>query len=84
MSSRNKVYIKLFRKQGNNIFVENITNSTLTFLVILVLDLWISPQQITEKALVGYVSWPLDHFNIAVVCQLLTEPSVHTQNLIVN
>lgn len=84
MASGYQVYVKLFYEVLDNILVEDIANSTLTFLILFVLIFFrVSPKEITQKALVRDISGSLEHLYITVVGKFLAQTTVHTQNLVV-
>jgi hypothetical protein len=83
--TRYQVNIELFGEVCNDVFVEGVADTSLGVLIVLVLILlWVSPQQVTEKALVRNVARPFDHFYITVFIQLLTQAAMHAQDFVVD
>lgn len=85
MTSRYEVNIQLLSEVLDDILVKSITDSSLAFLVILILVLLrICPKQVTQQSLIWNVAWSLYHLNVPVFVELLTEATVHAEDLVVD
>lgn len=72
MAPRYEVNIELLGEIGHHLFIEHEAHTPLRFLVLLVLHLGVSPEEVAKQPLVGYVRWPLNHFDVPIVSKLLT------------
>lgn len=85
MPTRYQINVELFGEVLNDILVEGVADTSLGVLIVLVLILlWVSPQQVAEKALVRNVARPFDHFYVAVFVELLTQTAMHAENFVVD
>ena len=67
------------------IFVKCVADATLTILIILILIFFgVCPEQVAQQTLVGDVGRPLDHLDVTVFVEFLTETAVHTKDLVIN
>ena len=66
------------------ILVKSIADAALTILIVLILVfLGIGPKQVAKETLIRDIGRPLDHFDVAVLVELLTETTVHAQDLVI-
>lgn len=66
------------------ILVKSIADAAFTILIVLILVfLGVGPKQVAEETLVWDVRRPLDHLDVAVLVELLTEAAVHAQDLVI-
>ena len=85
MPTRDKIDIKFLCKVLYDVVIKDITYTSFAFCPFLMLVLlWISPQNITQKTLIRYIARSLYHLEVSVVIQLLAQTSMHAQYFIVN
>ena len=84
MATADKVKIILIQKLIDFISSKSTRDASITIRPSFPLLVRIRPKQITKKTVVRNLSRPLNLSNLIQILQLRRQPSVHTQNLVVN
>ena len=84
MGSADQVDVLFLQERGNYITAEDETNSSFVFSPSWHALLWVSPEQITEKSLIGHLERSNQFQDLFEILELRTDASMHTQDLFIN